>query len=215
MQEKKGKMNKVWPVVLCLLLAGGVFVFLLKVEKRQLAPYEKCKVVVAVTQVAAKTEITGDNLTKFFAVEERYLSDTPQAAYLKAEDLVGQYVLTGIDEGSVVTKSMLGALDEDRTDTVLLSVNMENLEHSVAGTLRVGDRIDIYTVMLDEEKEPIVEKVLGNVTIERSYTGAGAPILKEDDSSIAKYITIAVHKHEVETFYRALENRRIEIVKHL
>ncbi len=209
------KMNKVWPVVLCLLLAGGVFVFLLKVEKRQLAPYEKCKVVVAVTQVAAKTEITADNFTRFFAVEERYLSDTPQAAYLKAEDLVGQYALTGIDEGSVITKSMLGTLGEDRRDTVLLSVNMENLEHSVAGTLRVGDQIDIYTVMMDEEKEPIVEKVLGNVTIERSYTGAGAPILKEDDSSIAKYITISVYKHEVETFYRALENRRIEIVKHL
>ena len=213
-QEKKGKISKAWPVVLCLLLAGGVFVFLLKVETRQLARYEKGNVVVAATQVAAKTEITEDNLTTFFAVEERYLSDVPEASYLKPKDLVGQYVLTGIDAGSVITKSMLGELGEDWGDAVQLSVNMETLEHSVAGTLRAGDEIDIYTVKIDEEKDVIVEKVLGSVMIERSYTGAGAPILKEDNSSIAKYITISVHKDAVETFYRALENRRIEIVKH-
>ena len=63
-------------------------------------------------------------------------------------------------------------------------------------------------------KNILVEKALGNVTIERSYTSAGAAILKEDNDSIAQYITIPVNKDAVGLFYQAIENRRIEVVKH-
>ena len=52
------------------------------------------------------------------------------------------------------------------------------------------------------------------MTIERSYTSAGAAILKDDKDSIAQYITIPVNKDAVGLFYQTLENRRIEIVKH-
>ena len=212
--KKKEKQGKIWPVVLCLLLAGGVFVLLLNVETRQLAKYEKGNVVVAVTDIADCTEITKNNLETYFAVEERPLTDIPAAASMDMKDLIGQYAQGGIDAGSIITESMLGEPTADFGDAVLLGVNMEALEQSVAGTLRAGDVIDIYTVMVDEEKNVNVEKALGNVTVERSYTSAGVSILKEDDTSIAQYITIPVHKDAVGIFYQALEDRKIEIVKH-
>ena len=206
--------GKVWPIALCLLLAGGVFFLLLNVETRQLAQYEKGNVVVAIADVAEAKEVTEDNIAELFALEERPLQDIPEAAYLEPEDLIGQFAQSGIDSGSIITKSMLGELRAEYGDAVLLGVNMEALAQSVAGTLRAGDKIDIYTVKVEEDDSVIVEKALGNVVIERSYTSAGAAILKEDDSSIAQYITIPVHKDAVGTFYQALEDRRIEIVKH-
>ena len=39
-------------------------------------------------------------------------------------------------------------------------------------------------------------------------------IQKEDTTSIAQYITIPLHKDAVEAFYEALENKKIQIVKH-
>lgn len=212
--NRKEKQGKVWPVVLCLLLAGGIFAVLLNVEIKQLEQYEKGNVVIAIEDVSDQKEITQENLAEYFVIEERPLSDIPQAAYLELEDLVGQYAQGGIDAGSMVTKSMLGELTENYESAVLLGVNMEALEQSVAGTLRAGDEIDIYTVKVDEEDNVIVEKALGNVTIERSYTSAGVAIEKDDKDSIAQYITIPVHKDAVGTFYQTLEERRVEIVKH-
>lgn len=212
--SNKEKQGKAWPVVLCLVLAVGIFVLLLNVESKQLAQYEKGSVVVAIADVADSKEITEENLTELFAIEERPLSDIPAAAYLELDELVGQYAQSGIDAGSMITKSMLGELGENYGNAVLLGVNMEALEQSVAGTLRAGDEIDIYTVMVDEEDNVIVEKALSNVTIERSYTSAGVSILKDDRDSIAQYITIPVHKDAVGLFYQALEDRRVEIVKH-
>ena len=212
--SNKEKQGKAWPVVLCLLLAVGIFALLLNVESKQLAQYEKGSVVVAIADVADSKEITEENLTELFAIEERPLSDIPSAAYLELEQLVGQYAQSGIDAGSMITESMLGELSENYGNAVLLGVNMEALEQSVAGTLRAGDEIDIYTVMVDEEDNVIVEKALSNVTIERSYTSAGVAIVKDDNDSIAQYITIPVHKDAVGTFYQALEERRVEIVKH-
>ena len=40
-KNKTSKQGKVWPVVLCLLLAAGIFLLLLNVEKRQMAQFEK------------------------------------------------------------------------------------------------------------------------------------------------------------------------------
>ena len=50
--NKAEKKNKVWPVLLCLLLAGGVFALLLSVEAKQMVQYEKGSVVVAIADVA-------------------------------------------------------------------------------------------------------------------------------------------------------------------
>ena len=211
---KKEGQGKVWPVVLCMLLASGVFVLLLNVEARKLSQYETGNVVVTVSDVTEAKEITEKNLAEYFVVEERPLSDIPEAAYLSLDELVGQYVQNDIDAGSVITESMLGELQNSYGDAVLLGVNMEALSQSVAGTLRTGDVIDIYTVKVEEDDVVVVEKALSKVTIDRSYTSAGVAILKDDESSIAQYITIPVHKDAVGTFYQALEDRRIGIVKH-
>ena len=106
-KNKTNKQGKVWPVVLCLLLAAGIFLLLLNVEKRQMAQFEKGSVVVAIADVAEGTEITEKNLTVLFAVQERPLTDIPDAAFLEAEDLLGQYAQSGIDAGNMITKSML------------------------------------------------------------------------------------------------------------
>ncbi len=213
-KKEKKIVGKLWPLMLCLVLAAGAFVFLLSMEAKELAKYERGYAVVALTDIKEHTEITTENLTELFVLEERPLTDIPEAAYVSTEELVGQYVQHDIDSGIIISKKMLGALVKSMDDSVLLSINMEALDQSVAGTLRAGDRVDIYTVDMVENEEIVVDKVMGNVGIIRSYTSAGTSILKEDDTSIAQYIIIPVHKEAVEGFYKALENRKIEIVKH-
>ncbi len=213
-KEKKSDQAKIWPIAVCLLLAVAVFAFLLSVEKRQLANYEKSMVVVAVQDVPDKTEITGENATEYFALEERTLAEIPSAVFTDVHELLGLYAEGGIDAGSMVTKSMFSELQPLAPDAVLLGVNMEALDQSVAGTLRAGDTIDIYTVKMELDEEVEVKKILSSVVIERSYTGSGEEILKEDTTSIAQYITIPIHKDAVDAFYGALEDKKIEIVKH-
>ena len=209
----KKKKEKVWHILVCLLLAGILFVFLLNVEKRQLENYEKGLVVVAIEDVPDNTEITPKNAEEYFALAERTLTDIPKAAYTDLSALTG-YAEGGIDKGSMVTESMFGKLGAVAADAVFLSVDMEALEQSVAGTLRAGDRIDIYTVKKEQDETVAVKEALSSVTIERSYTGSGVSIQKEDTASIAQYITIPLHKDAVEAFYEALENKKIQIVKH-
>ena len=103
--------------------------------------------------------------------------------------MTGFYAEGGIDKGSMVTESMFGKLGAKNADAVFLSVDMEALDQSVAGTLRAGDRIDIYTVKKEQDKDVEVTEVLSSVTIERSYTGNGLSIQKEDTACIAQYIT--------------------------
>ena len=98
------------------------------------------------------------NLDEYFAVEERPLVDIPEAAYLEVADLIGQYAQGGVDAGSIITEKMFGELQAKQKDAVLLGVNMEALEQSVAGTLRAGDVIDIYTVKVEEDKSVTVNK---------------------------------------------------------
>ncbi len=213
-KKEKSIMGKAWPVMLCLLLSLGVFLFLLNMEKKELSKYEKGQAVIAAASIKGSTEITSENVKTLFKVSERPLTDIPDRAYVTVEELVGQYVQHDMDAGVVVTKSMTGELNPLQKDHVLLAVNMEALDRSVAGTLRAGDEIDLYTVETNAVKEVLVEKVLEKVKIIRSYTGTGGAILKEDAASIAQYITIPVHKDAVGTFYKALENKKIGIVKY-
>lgn len=213
-QKTVKKDIKIWPAIICLILATMMFLFLLSVESRQLANYEKGLAVVAVSEVAENVEITESNVSTYFALKERPLSDIPESAYVNLNDLVGQYVIGGIDNGSIVTERMIGSLDFFQEGMVLVGVNMEALEQSVVGTIRTGDCIDIYTVMVNEEEEVFVEKVLDGIFVDRSYNSSGVSIVKEDVTSVAQYITVPLHKDAVEPFYRALEDKRIEIVKH-
>lgn len=215
---KKEGSGKLWAIVLCLLLAGGVFVFLLQMEAKELAKYEKGYVVVAAEDISGNTEITKENIGVLFSLVERPLTDIPEAACLEPESLVGQYVQSDIDAGSMITESMMGKPADDYSDKVLLGVNMVALDQSVAGTLRAGDLIDIYTVDVEqdyeEEEVVLVDRILNGVSVVRSYTGAGDAILKEDETAIAQYIVIPVHSEAVDEFYKALENKKIQIVKH-
>lgn len=211
----KKKETKLWPVAVCLLLALTLFVFLLSVQKRQLDAYEKEVVVVALTDIRKNTEITVENVGTLFTLEECPVEVIPEAAYTRVEELVGCYVVNDIDCASMVTESMVGEFVTISEDTVLLSIDMGKLDQNVAGTLRAGDKIDLYTVRTLETEEVRVEKPLEGILIDRSYDSSGKAIAKDDETAIAQYITIPIHKEAVAALYKALENRTVEIVKHL
>lgn len=212
-QSKEGKKYAV-PALIGLVLAIVLFITLINVEVKMLADYEESLVVVANEAIAENTEISEANVATYFTLESRRVTDVPEHAYTALEDMVGSFVQSDIDKGSMITEAMLGELQVREKDTVLLGINMEEMEQSIVGTLRVGDLIDVYTVKTEENEEVVVEQALTGITVDRSYTGTGAAITKEDTSSIAQYITIPIHKDAVGVLYEALENRRVEIVKH-
>ena len=89
---QKERTGKVLPVILCMLLAGGVFLLLLNVESRKLATYEKGEVVVAILKsfVAALTSPPSDmllqrsvraSLKRSYSIESQKFSHTTIELY--------------------------------------------------------------------------------------------------------------------------------------
>ncbi len=123
-QQADGKKHTL-PIILGIVLAVVLFITLLNVEAKMLAEYEEGMVVVAAGPIEENMEITKDNLNQYFILESRPLNDIPKLAYVRLEDIVGSYVQNNIDEGSMLTKSMLGELQVPKKDTVLLGISLK------------------------------------------------------------------------------------------
>lgn len=217
---KKGKI-KIWHILVCLLVAAALYIALYYSLVMALQNYETGTVVIASMDIPENVEITEENYAMYFTTMEMEAIKIPESAFKTAGALNGTYVTNDIDKGAIITRSMVDVMDnytESYKDAKIVTVSTSDLEQSVAGTLRAGDIIDIYSVDTTEVSEGKRYKATlldEGVSIIRSYDASGVAIKKDDTTSIAQIVLIPMASGDVEGFLEGLEKGSIKLVKHI
>ena len=213
------KKIKIWYVVISLLVAVVLFIVLLNVESSYMKQYEETSVLVVKKEIPINTEITETNFSDFFEAKNRIINTIPATACYTKEDVLGKYVVTNVDAGNFITASMLNEFSKDVSelkDGVYLSISVNNLSQNVAGTLRAGDKINIYSVTEITQGIREVIPVVENIQVERSYDDTGVAITREDTETIASVFTIAVESKNVqEIIEKSADAGTLVVVKHV
>lgn len=171
-------------VVAALILAIVAFVFVIFVETKMMADYEKADVVIAIKDIPAYTQITSKNITEYFKMEQIPKDMKMSGAYSLIDDIKEVIIEKDIEAGEQITKKKLISVENniliEYDDPVVLSIRCENLSNAVSGTLKKGDIVDIVAVnIMDDETETLKE----DVYILGSYDTSGNEMIIDDSGS--------------------------------
>lgn len=190
-----------------------VYIVLLNVEKNTLSAYEKGNVLTAQKDIAHGVVFTQENIPLYFEEVQMDIKLIPHAAVTDKDQLAGVLARTNIDQGCVITESMLdrqiGEISAMRRP-VIAGFKAEDLFQVVSGILRTGDKIHIYTV--DEEQE-VAYLIWDNVLVQQVFDTAGSTIPAEDQTTAAARVNILLEQDSVEQFYAELAGGSLRVVK--
>lgn len=192
-----------------------VYLILLNVEKNALSNYEKGSVLAAQKDIIHGVVFTQENIPLYFEevqIDQRLI---PSAAVTDKEQLIGMLAGINIDKGSILTSSMLNMQNEEiaaMKQPVIAGFKADDLFQVVSGTLRTGDKINIYTV---EEDFKTAYLVWENILVQQVFDTAGVTILAQDQNTAAARINILLEQDSVEQFYSELARGSLRVVKAL
>lgn len=192
-----------------------VYLILLNVEKNALSNYEKGSVLAAQKDIIHGVVFTKENIPLYFEevqIDQRLI---PSAAVTDKEQLIGMLAGFNIDKGSILTSSMLNMQNEEiaaMKQPVIAGFKADDLFQVVSGTLRTGDKINIYTV---EEDFKTAYLVWENILVQQVFDTAGVTILAQDQNTAAARINILLEQDSVEQFYSELARGSLRVVKAL
>lgn len=212
---KEKERQNILPGAIAASLLASLFVYLvlLNVEKNALSDYEKGKVIVAVENIARGEEFVPDNINKFFAEIQMDKNLIPQSAVTDFTVLGQMAAAVEIDQGSIITLSMLNNRDEmirSMREPVVAGFKADDLFQVVSGTIRAGDRIHIYTVDEDINAAYLVWE---DVLVQQVFDSSGNSIPAQDKESSAARINIILEEDSVEQFYSELAGGSLRVVK--
>lgn len=188
-------------VVAALVLAIIAFVFVIFVETKMMSNYEKADAVVAIKDIPAYTQITKNNISEYFKVEQLPKDIKMAGAYTKIEDIKDVIIAYDIETGEQITKKKLVSVENniliEYDDPVLLSIRCENLSNAVSGTLKKGDIVDIVAMNPMDE---ITEVIKEDVYIMGSYDTSGNEVtINDPTSNTAVVFNILCERSEYES----------------
>ncbi len=210
MKEKK----KIRLGAISAVLAVMVFIAIMCI---QMAGQEE---IVYVTVVSAKKEIpentvlTESALNTYLELSQVPEEYVPQEALVSLDGLVGMSTVQ-ISAGSILTKAMVRSVSdlyEDYDALFWVSVSVDQLSQAVAGTLRTGDRINLYCIESGMDGS-VCTLIAGDVRIERAMTKSGEEIESSDVTSLAQLFVIPLERDEVSAFYEALSRGSLLIAE--
>jgi len=209
------KYKKLWlglaSVVLAFLLFGALLVVQQATKKEPV--YEE--VFCAKKSIGSGVVITEENALAYIEVRKMPQEYVPEG-YLKSQiELYGKVFVGEVTQGSVLTKTMCEPCLTDYENyqhLTWISVPVKELYEGVAGTLRAGDYIDIYTLW--KEGDVITSKCLAeHVRIKETYTAQGVCI-EEGDQGLSQLIVIPLEKEQVSVFYEMLAKGNVRIARY-
>lgn len=216
MKRKANKVNKAklrsGSIVAALIAAVAVFAVMLQMEKNVLAQYEKGSIYVAKQQLPEGVVISESNLTIYFALKELDKSVIPDAALKTPEEVINLVSRYTIDKDTLLTTGMFESLDKikaEMKEPVIAGLKAEDLYQIVGGTLRTGDRIDIYKI----DAENLSQLVWEDVYVYETFDNTGEAIPEGDTTTAAQRINIYLESAEVENFYTELSLGALRAVK--
>jgi len=204
-------------VVIGLLLSFMLFIFMTQLEKEILSDYETKQAVISVKEIPAGTWIAEDNVNDYFHTVEVNGKVVTGETVTELSGLYGAYVNRDIGAGEIMYSGVLCSkqlLTADFASPAEMSIRIEDEANGVAGTLRKGNRVNIYvdgseTALKDKE----FNEVLSGVVINEAYNSAGELIGMSDTEEKACILTFYVEEACVAELLTRFSSGTIVIVK--
>lgn len=191
--------------LIAFVLAMFVFIILLVIQSNVMNKTKTVSVLVAKSEVPAKTDISKDNYKNYFEVAERIEVQLPEGTILESDvkkidgvtitdDLVQGEILNNND--FVNTEDFISYLGEDK---VKVGFGLSDLPNLLCGTLRRGDVIDITVIYYQDNDQMSKPKAitLSDIVVEKAYDSAGVEI--QDDVTTASMFTFILTPEQNKT----------------
>lgn len=212
MKSKK----KIWIGIVSLVLALLLFAALLLIEAsmKKEPPYKR--VVCVKEKTAPGTRYQEHNIEELLEMKNVPESLLPEGCLLSLEEAANAVTQSSLSKGSILTKAVLKEYEDyyEAYDCLTwVSLPLEQLFEGVAGTLRPGDYLDIYTIR-EQEEAFHCELLAGRVRVESAYTSQGVKVTTQDTDSLCQLLVIPMEQGKVSLFYEQLAQGKIRIAKY-
>lgn len=196
--KQKNRNRNIRLIIVSALISLVVFIALLIVQSNILDMEEAIRVYVVSNEVEADVKITEENYTKYFTVAERTVNTLPDNYIKEGEGakLLDKFTGRKFVKNEVVTSDYM----EDR-ESVLADIKKPvevsfsvSTVNAVAGTLREGDFVNIYT-----SKDGKVNEFIGKGYLVKSFNGEER-ITTENKTARATMFTIIIEQ-DIEKYF--------------
>lgn len=200
-------------VVISLIIAIILFVALLFIESKVIAPNGTTNVVIATSDVDKGVVITSENVNTYFKEKENVDGELEVSNSIKSlDELIDTKVNSNINKGEVVSQN--DVLDKesilaDIQEPIEVSLKVEDISQMVGGTVREGDMIDISVV---DEISLENKAVLSNVYVNKAFGADGAEISRDNTTSVL-VVNVIISKEDEAILNSSLETGVVRISK--
>lgn len=206
--------GKIWTIAIIAALVASLAVFgaMMQMEHNMLADYEKVPVIVAGKKIPRGTVITAENRGDYFAEIEMDKKVVPANELISWEEAEGMVAEIEIAPGVLLADGMFETMEEitaEMTSPVIAGLRAEDLYQIVGGTLRTGDRINIYHITEEGEVSLDWKKLY----VQEAFDNGGNSIPASDSHTPAQRLNVYLNEQDVEMFYSELEKGNLRIVK--
>lgn len=210
------KTKKLWigivSIVLALLLFSVLLVIQHSINKEPV--YEK--VLCAKRAIPAHIVITQQNIEQYVEEKKIPVDWLPEGFLTERKQLQEMVFQSQVSRGSILTSSMCSAYQEYYdlySELTWISIPIRELYEGVAGSLRSGDFIDIYTLW-EEDKQVYCELLAEHIRIEATYSVQGAAVDEHNQEGLSQLIVVPMEQERVAVFYEKLAKGNIRIAKY-
>lgn len=209
--------KKILPITILIALIASVvtFIVLLNVEKNMLSDFEQGTVWVLKEEMPAGTECTEENINRYLAQVMIDKQRIPERRIVSTEELKGERSAISLPKGSILTEPMFTGernYISGMAEPVIAGCKAEDLYQLVSGTLRKGDRVNLYTV---NEETGDTSLLWEGVLVYEVFDSAGMSIAVSDEDTAAARINVLLEKGCAEQFYTELYNGSLRVVKEI
>ncbi|MFQ9249262.1 MAG: SAF domain-containing protein [Clostridium paraputrificum] len=200
-------------VVISLIIAIILFVALLFIESKVIAPNGTTNVVIATSDIDKGVVITSENVNTYFKEKENVDGELEVSNSIKSlDELIDTKVNSNINKGEVVSQN--DVLDKesilaDIQEPIEVSLKVEDISQMVGGTVREGDMIDISVV---DEISLENKAVLSNVYVNKAFGADGAEISRDNTTSVL-VVNVIISKEDEAILNSSLETGVVRISK--
>ena len=196
MPREKGKKLQLRIIAVGFITAFAVFLALIFLEKSILNQEKVISCVTAAKEIPDKTNLTRENAAEYLTVSEFRESQVPADALLSVEQAIGFTAMRPISEKEWLTPNSLRNTEEyiGKLDApVELSVKADTADCIVAGTIRAGDKVNIYKVREDpyQEDSYYSQLILGDVYVSGAYDSS-ANVLQRGSEGAAVILNLLI-----------------------
>ena len=131
------------------------------------------------------------------------------------KDLYGQMFLIDVAKGSILSKEMYVTLGKEYQGYEALTwvgIPIKELYEGVAGTIRTGDYIDLYTLWKEGDCMQS-ELLLDHVQVQAAFSAQGKKI-EGNESGLTQLIVVPIERKEVAIFYEKLAKGNVRIAQY-